>query len=123
MSETGGRNWTWLYWVVMLVFGCIVLYQCNHKECVDVESNRVQGKVVGDFVYIDLARVLHSKDGCTAVLKERNTQPVTPKKTEEVTIGDIEKICSRCVTGEQYVLLKALAESNQLGKDTVEVDL
>lgn len=121
MGEKGNKNWTWLYWSVMVMFGGIVLYQCNHKEI--VEDDQVQEKIVGDFVYIDLARVLHTKNRCSAVLKERNTQPVTPKKTEDVTVGDIEKICSQCVTGEQYVLLKALAESNQLGKDTVEVDL
>lgn len=119
MEGTSNRNWRWLYWMVMLVFGGIVIYQCNHKEA--NQDTQAQEKLIGDFVYVDLARVLHTKNGCTAVLKERNTQPVTPKKTEEVNIGDIEKVCSQCVTGEQYAMLKALAESNQLDADTVEV--
>lgn len=72
---------------------------------------------LGEYIYMDRMGVLHTKNGCTSVFKDRGAKPVHPVIVSDVSRSNIASICSQCVTEEQYSLLKALAESNEIDEE------
>lgn len=101
--ESKVRWQTIIYWLIIIVLGFTVLYQCHN-------TNKPAG--VGEYVYIDISRTLHTKHDCPAVYRN-NSQTVTRKKKDELVRSHLDKICSRCVTDSQYDILRAMVLVNE----------
>lgn len=79
-------------------------------------------KKIGRYLYIDNANVLHTKNGCSAVYKERSMQPVEPILKEELNRQSLRRVCSKCVSEKQLDSLRWYVEytdeGNDIDKDT-----
>lgn len=100
----------------LLVAG-FYMYRCQPTKESPQESLPASSKPLGEYIYMDRMGVLHTKNGCTSVFKDRGAKPVNPVSVTDISIRNIASICSQCVTEEQYSLLKALAESNEIEKE------
>jgi len=80
--------------------------------------------VLGTYVYLDRAFVLHTKNGCKAVYKDHNMQEVRPLTIDEVTRNRLERVCSQCVTEEQIILMSEYlsAKEEAFDTDSISVD-
>ena len=63
---------------------------------------------LGMYVYLDNGLVLHTKNGCKAVFKNKNMQAVRPIPIEEVSEAYLKRVCSQCVTEKQLSMLHSL---------------
>jgi len=100
----------------LLVAG-FYMFRNQPKEGKPQENPLTSSSPLGEYIYMDRMGVLHTKSGCTSVFKDRGAKPVNPVSVTDISIQNIASICSQCVTEEQYSLLKALAESNEIGKE------
>lgn len=64
------------------------------------------------YVYLDLQGVLHATQGCKAVTKYHNAQPVKPLPMIDVKPYMLDKICSRCVDESSMLTFEKIAEIN-----------
>ena len=66
-----------------------------------------------EYVYVDWGHVIHTKKGCDAIYKEKNTQSidVIPIKHIWEPSLELEKICSKCVTNLQIKVLDSIVSS------------
>lgn len=68
------------------------------------------------FVYKDLQDVIHASQGCKAVTKVYNAQPVTPIPTTELRSSMLGKVCSQCVDEATLKELREIGEANDSTK-------
>lgn len=104
-----GSKWHVLYCVIILILGLVILYQAKN------DNTQAKAKGVGEYVYIDNARTLHTAHDCPAVYRIPNTnqQPIRRKGKDELVMEHLNKICSRCVTDTQYDILRAAVRVNE----------
>lgn len=76
---------------------------------------------IGLYVYLDRARVLHTKNGCKAVFKDHNMQEVRPVKPADLKMENLKRVCSQCVTEYQLIELEGLIEA-QIDADALRGD-
>lgn len=77
-----------------------------------VNNSQQKDIVIGQYVYIDYARVLHTKQGCRAVYKDHNMQVVNPVRPDELTEWNLSRVCSQCVAPEQIEELRRIINNN-----------
>lgn len=91
----------------LLLFITILLTaSCSQKK--EQITQKVQKPLIGKYLYIDNANVLHTKNGCKAVFKDRNMQMVNPVDPVCLSFESLNRVCSRCVTEEQIDSLSTL---------------
>lgn len=112
----------------LLLFILLALFLSCNRKSQPKESSRSEKKEVinlGAFVYIDRASVLHTRTGCKAVFKDHSMQVVHPSQIEDVVRGDLDRICSQCVTEDQlsilmgYVAAKEKSYSDSIVSQTI----
>ena len=64
------------------------------------------------YVYLDLQDVLHASQGCNAVTKYHNAQPVKPIPIINVRKEMLNNICSQCVDETTLYALEKIASAN-----------
>ena len=64
------------------------------------------------YVYLDLQGVLHTSQGCKAVTKYKNAQPVKPIPIINVRQEMLNNICSQCVDETTLYTLEKIASAN-----------
>lgn len=64
------------------------------------------------YVYLDLQGVLHASQGCKAVTKNQNAQPVKPIPIINVRKEMLNNICSQCVDETTLYALEKIASAN-----------
>lgn len=64
------------------------------------------------YVYLDLQGVLHASQGCKAVTKYQNAQPVKPIPIINVRKEMLNNICSQCVDETTLFVLEKIAVAN-----------
>ena len=118
-----------LFFVILAVSISATISSCssNNKKSEQSETVRKEKKdELGQYVYLDRAFVLHTKNGCKAVYKDHNMQAVRPVLIDNVTRNNLNRICSQCVTEEQldFIMgyLKAKEEVHELTIDSVVND-
>lgn len=83
----------------------------KYEEQVETEVSKGRKKKddgIGEYIYRDKNRVLHTKNGCKAVYKDHGSQPVDVIRKEAVTEYYLENVCSQCVTDKHYNELKEI---------------
>lgn len=118
-----------LFFVILVVFISATISSCssNNKKSEQSETVRKEKKdELGQYVYLDRAFVLHTKNGCEAVYKDHNMQAVRPVLIDNVTRNNLDRICSQCVTEGQLDFmigyLKAKEEVYELATDSIVDD-
>lgn len=99
---------------IIILFVCLLWPSKSTREPAE--------KKIGRYLYIDNANVLHTKNGCSAVYKERSMQPVEPILKEELNRQSLRRVCSKCVSEKQLDSLRWYVEytdeGNDIDKDT-----
>ena len=115
--------------VVLFVITAVlfVVYSIPKLRQQEVKSqNKLEKQDFGQYVYLDRAFVLHTKNGCKAVYKDHNMQAVRPVLIDNVTRNNLDRICSQCVTEGQLDFmmgyLKAKEEVYELATDSIVDD-
>lgn len=115
------RKWnkrTLTYYVCSLILFSVATYLFWPSK----STREPAEKKIGRYLYIDNANVLHTKNGCSAVYKERSMQPVEPILKEELNRQSLRRVCSKCVSEKQLDSLRWYVEytdeGNDIDKDT-----
>lgn len=118
MAREGNRYLAVLIIVLpfLLVAG-FYAYRSQSKKEMPQENQPASGSPLGEYIYMDRMGVLHTENGCAYVFKDRGAKPVHPVSVTDINRHNISSICSQCVTEEQYSLLKALVESNEVDEE------
>ena len=100
---------------------------CSNKDTKqDIKDPVKTEEGIGVYVYLDRARVLHTKNGCKAVFKEHNMQEVRPVKPTDLKMENLKRVCSQCVTEHQLIELEGLIEAEldarALESDTIAAE-
>lgn len=93
-----------------------IMFSCNSGKTKLKEDSPEKTKPkdgVGLYVYIDVAGVLHVKNGCKAVYKDRSMQVVRPVNPVDVLRSNLNRICSQCVTEDNIVQLEAIISARE----------
>lgn len=104
-----------IIYLFMFVLATFML-SCNGGKTKPKEDNTEKAGSkdgVGLYVYIDVAGVLHVKNGCKSVYKDRGMQVVRPVDPVDVTRSNLNRICSQCVTEGNIVQLKAIISARE----------
>ena len=64
------------------------------------------------YVYLELQGVLHASQGCKAVTKYQNAQPVKPIPITNVRKEMLNNICSQCVDETTLFALEKIGAAN-----------
>ena len=106
-----GSKWHVFYCLVIIILGIVIVYQASSGD-----STPAKPEGLGNYVYIDKSKTLHTAHDCQAVYKipNTNTRPVIRKKKDEIVMQHLDKVCSRCVTDQQYDLLRAMVRVNEV---------
>lgn len=114
------QNTAFLYILLFNTFAIVVLFVCMLWP--SKRTREPAEKKIGRYLYIDNANVLHTKNGCIAVYKERSMQPVEPILKEELNRQSLRRVCSKCVSEKQLDSLRWYVEytdeGNDIDKDT-----
>lgn len=70
------------------------------------------------YVYIDFQGIIHAKQGCKAVSKIHNAQPIRAIPITDVRPFMLHRVCSQCVDESTLTALEEIANAN--GKGTVQ---
>lgn len=121
-----------LFFIILVVSISATISSCssNNKKSEQPEQSETVRKEkkdeLGQYVYLDRAFVLHTKNGCEAVYKDHNMQVVRPVLIDNVTRNNLDRICSQCVTEGQLDFmmgyLKAKEEVYELAPDSTVDD-
>ena len=108
---TSNIVWKLLTFILLLVSSTVVYW--HFSSPVVNNTKTILEKSIGQYVYIDYAHVLHTKQGCRAVYKDHSMQLVNPVRPEDLTEGHLGRVCSQCVTPEQIEELRRIVSRNQ----------
>lgn len=92
---------------IILTISLITLLACSGNT----QKNAADNAKIGKYVYIDEAKVLHTKNGCKAVYKDHSMQRVNPVEPLCLSFESLGRLCSQCVSEQQIDSLSRLFES------------
>lgn len=115
------KKFTTVVCVCILVLFTVLICACDSQR----PKKRTSDKV-GKFVYVDIAGVLHVKNGCKAVYKDHGEQEVRPYTLHSLKRENLNKICSQCVSEKHLTELIKISERNYrdscMNEQAVEYD-
>lgn len=118
----GVKKFTTVVCVCILVLFTVLICACDSQR-----PNKRISETVGKYVYIDIAGVLHVKNGCKAVYKDHGEQEVRPYTLHSLKRENLNKICSQCVSEKQLTELFKISEYNysdsSKNNNTLEYDV
>ncbi len=71
------------------------------------------GKRLGDFVYVDGSRILHTDRECRNIAVFRSAKPLKPFSTTQLLNSDWDYTCAECVDEKVYTEILRLSERNE----------
>ena len=84
---------------IFIAFAAFLMVSCHKKP--DVH-----------YVYLDMQGVLHATQGCMAVTKYHNAQPVRPIPIINVRKEMLNNICLQCIDETTLYALEKVASAN-----------
>jgi len=104
----------------LLLLIILMMVSCSSNTSKkDMSLPEKKEPALGMYVYLDNGYVLHTKNGCKAVFKNKNMQAVRPIPVEDVSEAYLRRVCSQCVTEEQLSMLHALTAAKEELTDSV----
>lgn len=113
---------------LFLLLSLFIMASCGNGDKSTSQQEKAneskKDPVLGEYVYLDRAFVLHTKNGCKAVYKDHNIQEVCPITIDDVTRNNLRRVCSQCVTEEQLILMSEYisAKEEAFETDTIAGD-
>ena len=111
-EEKTHNYWKYAAIVLFVLSVTILCFLIKSKQPIREVAQIEKIEKIGQYVYIDYARVLHTQQGCRAVYKDHNMQVVNPVSPEELTEWNLSRVCSQCVTPEQIEELRSIINNN-----------
>ncbi len=99
--------------IVLIVFVGIflitIMLKTNNQERATITKS-----IFNPYVFMDGADVIHSNANCIGIAKPTKDFKVLPFMADSVTKDNLSKICSRCITEDQFTYLIERADSNSI---------
>lgn len=69
-------------------------------------------KGMGEYVYIDGCKTLHTDKDCKSIAVFRQSSPVSVCKANGIIAGDWNYVCPKCVSEKDYKTIESIGERN-----------